>query len=402
MLFYPVIYTRTCFRNLEKNREGFGFYMRTSPPSLPNELRELVNQIINEDHFPKMTQPRRLFWRTDRFIFWGVGMHNEWFLPQETMETLDMETTEKKLRGFWGGYIEIPQDSEDSLLPLILSSLLERPGGDCALPEGLRMQSEHQPRAESDDGDTSYPPMEFVGRSSYCFPARLFQHFVQQHWTNSYCPVKKEERRQPNWPIISQIPYDLRFFTPETEISHATEMPSSIQVREGYIQLLPPMPTEEEANFWKDLIFSKQNICVVSALSEQNHVVRFPSLQVAIMQGTPQSDYVKSVTSIQVDSSPEESEGVCEDEKCRVCLFKRFFEAFPWIYKLFRRWLCGSSQEKSQGAGRQGNSRSAPENSPTELDSFDPFARRKNGGSIRDDSSRINRNKKGMFDDLEE
>ncbi|MDO4571680.1 MAG: hypothetical protein Q4D38_14960, partial [Planctomycetia bacterium] len=188
------------------------------------------------------------------------------------------------------------------------------------------------------------------------------------------------------------------------------------------------------ANFWKDVIFSKQNICVVSALSEQNHVVRFSSLQVAIMQGTPQSDYVESATSFsqqaasdsqmrskssfsgnktsgekrrvnfpssQFEFSSDESESVCDDEKCRTCLFKRFFEAFPWIYRLFREWLSGLSLKKSQATGRRRNSRSDSENSPVEPDSFDPFARRKNSDTIREDSSQTNRNKKGMLDDFE-
>ncbi|MDO4557293.1 MAG: hypothetical protein Q4B70_19440, partial [Lachnospiraceae bacterium] len=188
------------------------------------------------------------------------------------------------------------------------------------------------------------------------------------------------------------------------------------------------------ANFWKDVIFSKQNICVVSALSELNHVIKFPSLQVAIMQGT-QSDYVKKVpltcsqtvseqqkqsdsnfsrdektsktdrkgfSTSQVDLLSEESENTYHTEKCRKCLFKYFVESFSEIYKLFCEWVKGLSQEKSQCSRRRRNSRSDLENSMTKNDDFDYFAGRKKSNMLDNNSSQNNYNKKSMMDDLKD
>lgn len=293
MNFYPVVYTRASLPNTQKGTEGFGFCMRAMPPQLPKEAKDLIDQIINEDHFPRMTQPRRLFCRTDKYLFWGLGLHNEWFLPQETMDAVDMEDAEKKLRGFWGGYVEISQRTEESLLPMVLSSLLRRPGTECALTESLLDLSKNQHRAEFTAEETSFPVMDFVGRSDYVFAARLFQHFVQKDWTNFRCPVRKEDRRSHNQPIISQIPYDLRLFAPEPpQQTCTTNLPASIRVRDGHVQLLPHMSEEEEKEFWTDLILSGKGIRIVSGLSQENHVAKFPTLLVAMMLDTPAKEYV--------------------------------------------------------------------------------------------------------------
>ncbi|MDO5565180.1 MAG: hypothetical protein Q4G59_00890, partial [Planctomycetia bacterium] len=275
--------------------------------------------------------------------------------------------------------------------------------------------------ATPDEQDTSFAPMEFIGRSDYCFAARLFQHFVQKDWTNSHCPVEKEKKRFQNQPVISHIPYDLRLFAPDLLGSEQRgELPSCIRMKERQFQLLEPITEQNEDAFWKDVILSEQNVGIISGVKEIEHAVKFAPLQTVVMQEAPLLDYIpfqkdsgvsESVSSELVptelvpgDSVPDESvwEEKDEYEKCRFCKYRKFIQSVRGILNIFWLWRsscqeneCGSSHEQKK------HRRTASDDSMEKNVPFDPFAKRKQDSSNNKTPSE-ERPKRGMMDDLED
>lgn len=191
--FYPIVLTRTALRDLAKDREGYDFALRAAPPKFPSELRELVGETINEDRYSPSTTPRRVYYRTPEFVLWGLALRNDWFTPAEIASELDFSDGERRLRGFWGGMIDLTQIDAETLknnaLPQIDASLIATETA-CELPPEALERSKTQPSAEDWENDANggetgeRAPMKFVGRSTFYFAARLFQRFVQKDWFN--------------------------------------------------------------------------------------------------------------------------------------------------------------------------------------------------------------------------
>lgn len=201
MRFYPLVYTRTALPSPAKGRGGVDFAYRATPPGfVDSSLETLTRQTINEDRFAKATTPRRVFYRTERIVFWGLGLHNDFFLPSEVCDALEMSDGERGIRGFWGGLIELSDGERLSRETLgLIAATLESREADCASNASRPSEKE-----------------AFVGRSPFVFASRLFQYFVQKNWTSSKFPRRVGERNINNAPLVSETPFDLRFFAPQT------------------------------------------------------------------------------------------------------------------------------------------------------------------------------------------
>lgn len=249
ILFYPVIFTRTGYPN------GKGFQYWAELPLVGNylwikgifpcteahdakkqettkeklKLHKILMQTLDEDMFPRMKHPRRMyfrskeFWRSKEFIFWGLALHNEDFVPETTLNSLREEWKNQgcsedevqantaqfqNVRGFWGGFVDltdVPKDGRNDLDELIASSLI-RSSTDLMLDEDRKnkLQNASDPRR----------PKQFVGKSQFPFAARMFQHFVMPWW-NSNLSVRHEpyyENAPDSLPFLSTSQYDLSCF----------------------------------------------------------------------------------------------------------------------------------------------------------------------------------------------
>ena len=273
MKFYPIVYTRTALRDPVKGRDGVDFvYRALAPGFVGSPLENLTRQAINEDRFPAMTTPRRVFCRTEKYVFWGLALHNDFFLPSEVCEALELSEGERKLRGFWGGFVELHEGDVLSNETLRwIAATLESRDSDSALTNDVASLFKTQVEKES----------TFVGRSPFVFASRLFQRFVQKDWTNPKVPKRDGERNLNFAPIISEKPFDLRFFAPEpSETSEFAPLPVDA------LQLFA------SANFndvdatnalWRRFVFaSNARLHVVAPLTCENHADRCVSSDCAL------------------------------------------------------------------------------------------------------------------------
>ena len=265
MKFYPIVYTRTALRNLAKGRDGVDFIYRALAPSFAGSpLERLMRQTINEDRFKEITTPRRVFCRTENYLFWGLGLHNEFFLPSEVCDALELTEGERKLRGFWGGLIELSDGDVLSNETLnLIASTLESREADSALPNDAASLDETQPL----EGQA------FVGRSSFVFASRLFQRFVQKDWTNVKVPKRVGEKNLNNAPLISETPFDLRFFAPGS--SETTEV-APLPVDASQLFASANFNDVDETNaLWRRVVFApNERLRVVAPLTCENQADR--------------------------------------------------------------------------------------------------------------------------------
>ena len=193
-------------------------------------LDKILMQTINEDMFPRMKRPRRMYFRSKEkeFVFWGLALHNEDFVPETTLNSLREEWKNslreewknqrclenevqantaqfQNVRGFWGGFVrltDVPKDELDELDNLIASSLI-RTSTDITIDQEWK-QKASDPRR----------PTQFVGNSQFPFAARMFQHFVMPWW-NSNLNVSREPyyaKAPGSLPFLSTSTYDLSCF----------------------------------------------------------------------------------------------------------------------------------------------------------------------------------------------
>ncbi len=287
--FYPIVLTRTALRNSAKGREGYDFALRVCPPNFSSELRELIGEAINEDRYPSATTPRRVYYRTSEFVLWGLALHNEWFLPSETTEALDLSDGEKRLRGFWGGTIDLKQIDaatlKNDVLPRIAASLLEIETSCAPLDETLERSEKRASADVGADGsndEVARPPVEFVGRSPFVFAARLFQRFVQKDWFNYRAPILASQRNFANAkaPLISQDPFDLTLFAPSFELAAAEANDgwrdlSSERLSDVFAESLAASWKAGDVaatnEIWTRLILADKEVCVVAPFAESRH-----------------------------------------------------------------------------------------------------------------------------------
>lgn len=113
----------------------------------------------------------------------------------------------------------------------------------------------------------------FIGRSPFVFASRFFQRFVQKDWTNTKIPKRVGERNLNHAPIISETPFDLRFFAPEpVETSEVAPCPVDAS------QLLAKTNFNDVAStnaLWRRLVLAlNRRLCVVAPLTCENHADR--------------------------------------------------------------------------------------------------------------------------------
>lgn len=261
MNFYPIVYTRTALRNLSKGRDGVDFAYRATPPGfVGSPLENLMRQTINEDSFDTITTPRRVFCRTENRLFWGLGLHNDFFLPSEVCDALELSGGERKIRGFWGGLIELSDGDVWSNETLnLVAATLESREADCA--------------STFEDASQTSAEQTFVGRSPFVFASRLFQRFVQNVWTNAKFPKRVGERNLNNAPLVSETPFDLRFFAPEP--CETSELAS---VAVDPLQLLATAnfnDADATNALWRTLVFApNERLRVVAPLTCEEHADR--------------------------------------------------------------------------------------------------------------------------------
>ncbi|MBQ2851479.1 MAG: hypothetical protein IJE77_13445 [Thermoguttaceae bacterium] len=265
MKFYPIVYTRTALCNLAKGRNGVDFIYRALPPGfVGSPLENLMRQTINEDRFDEITTPRRVFYRTENRVFWGLALHNEFFLPSEICEALELSEGERKLRGFWGGTIELNDGDVLSNETLnLIAATLESREADSALPDDAVSLFE----AQTSECQT------FVGRSPFVFASRLFQRFVQKDWTNTKVPKRVGERNLNFAPLISETPFDLRFFAPEP---NETSEVAPFHVEASQLLASTDFSDVDATNaLWRRLVFAaNERLRVVAPLTCENHADR--------------------------------------------------------------------------------------------------------------------------------
>ena len=395
MKFYPIVYTRTALRDPVKGRDGVDFvYRALAPGFVGSPLENLTRQAINEDRFPAMATPRRVFCRTEKYVFWGLALHNDFFLPSEVCEALELSEGERKLRGFWGGFVELHEGDVLSNETLRwIAATLESRDSDSALTNDVASLFKTQVEKES----------TFVGRSPFVFASRLFQRFVQKDWTNPKVPKRDGERNLNFAPIISEKPFDLRFFAPEpSETSEFAPLPVDA------LQLFA------SANFndvdatnalWRRFVFaSNARLHVVAPLTCENHADRCVSSDCAL-DGTalldatgvrayrpPQPEAPLETPEETPSGNPEEAKTPTEpkeEEKRptapRQGIAKAIIRFFRKCCEFIVRLFSSASQSKRRSERREPGDK---------VESFEQMAKRQIAeidGSTRDKTSRTAR-----------
>ena len=260
MQFYPIIYTRT---------DGCDFCYRAKPRNFPRVLKSLVTEIIFEDDgAPLIEEARRVYYRTEEFLFWGIGLHNDHFVPREISDDWPRPEFGRRLRGFWGGYMEIADCCRESLEYAAQSLLKMKTAVSCDLNDDLKKLSMKQRRVESGPEKPESLTINYRGETNYIFPARMHQHFVLPFW-KEFWPPREEPRNQNDKNVISCILYDLRFFALNYHQRHGCEILPTM--RPNWTKTnRTSCEDQQEENFWIRLFMSEEEKCVLSNIPEGN------------------------------------------------------------------------------------------------------------------------------------
>jgi len=286
MKFYPIVYTRT-----NRPPHGVDFHFKARPKEFPSELQTYTQQLINEDHFPRtLTQPRRIFVRTRDYIFWGLGLLNEWFVSENEWDDIVQDELHrnfgKKVRGFWGGFIDLKNVSEEELqsqLPKIASMLQKS-------IESAEMKNDRYGFAQNtvtdcpmlDLGGLTSTEMQSVERavksskSAFPFAERLFLKFIKPDWNDPHTPriAAYGSAQYQNAPAVIQTEYDLDEFVSEAprDPSHTQELP---EMELNSMWAVPWKGEEDDEAMVTNLILSQKETGIVTFAAKERHAQKF-------------------------------------------------------------------------------------------------------------------------------